>query len=64
MPKSRRTGKHVGRPALRRFDETDIDRMRELRSKGAVSETGEGFRYDVADGDKDLGSRKETQFRQ
>jgi hypothetical protein len=29
-----------------------------------VSETGEGFRYDVADGDKDLGSRKETQFRQ
>jgi site-specific DNA recombinase len=31
---ARRTGKRVGRPALRRFQPIEIDRMRELRSKG------------------------------
>jgi DNA invertase Pin-like site-specific DNA recombinase len=35
MAQARRTGKHVGRPALRRFEPTDIDRMRELRAGGA-----------------------------
>jgi DNA invertase Pin-like site-specific DNA recombinase len=34
MAQARRTGKHVGRPALRKFQVTDIERMRELRSKG------------------------------
>jgi DNA invertase Pin-like site-specific DNA recombinase len=34
MAQARRTGKHVGRPALRKFQTTDIDRMRELRSNG------------------------------
>lgn len=34
MAQARRSGKHVGRPGLRRFHVTDIDRMRELRSKG------------------------------
>jgi DNA invertase Pin-like site-specific DNA recombinase len=35
MAQARRTGKHVGRPAMRRFEPTDIDRMRELRAGGA-----------------------------
>jgi DNA invertase Pin-like site-specific DNA recombinase len=34
MAQARRTGKHVGRPALRRFHVTDIERMQELRSMG------------------------------
>jgi DNA invertase Pin-like site-specific DNA recombinase len=34
MAQARRTGKHVGRPALRKFQPIEIDRMRELRSKG------------------------------
>jgi DNA invertase Pin-like site-specific DNA recombinase len=34
MAQARRTGKHVGRPALRKFQPTDIDQMRQLRSKG------------------------------
>jgi DNA invertase Pin-like site-specific DNA recombinase len=34
MAQARRTGKHVGRPALRRFQQTDIDQMRQLRSGG------------------------------
>lgn len=34
MAQARRTGRHVGRPALRRFGPTDIDRMRELRASG------------------------------
>ena len=34
MAQARRTGKHVGRPALRKFQPTDIDRMRGLRSMG------------------------------
>jgi DNA invertase Pin-like site-specific DNA recombinase len=34
MTQARRTGKHVGRPALRRFGPTEIDRMRELRAAG------------------------------
>src|SRR5450755_643223 len=35
MAQARRIGKHVGRPAMRRFGPTDIDRMRELRTGGA-----------------------------
>jgi DNA invertase Pin-like site-specific DNA recombinase len=35
MAQARRTGKHVGRPALRKFHTGDIDKMQELRSKGA-----------------------------
>ncbi len=35
MAQARRTGKHVGRPALRRFEPTDIDRMKKLRAGGA-----------------------------
>ena len=34
MAQARRTGKHVGRPARRKFQPTDIERMRELRLKG------------------------------
>ena len=34
MAQARRTGKHVGRPGLRKFQQTDIDQMRQLRSKG------------------------------
>src|SRR5580700_10097893 len=34
MAQARRTGKHVGRPALRRFHVTDIERMQDLRSMG------------------------------
>jgi DNA invertase Pin-like site-specific DNA recombinase len=34
MAQARRTGKHVGRPALRKFQTTDIERMREFRLKG------------------------------
>jgi DNA invertase Pin-like site-specific DNA recombinase len=34
MALARRTGKHVGRPALRKFQPADIDRMRQLRSDG------------------------------
>src|ERR1700722_14598386 len=34
MAQARRTGKHVGRPSLRKFQPTDIDQMRELRSTG------------------------------
>jgi DNA invertase Pin-like site-specific DNA recombinase len=34
MAQARRTGKHVGRPALRKFHVTDIERMRQLRSQG------------------------------
>jgi DNA invertase Pin-like site-specific DNA recombinase len=35
MALAQRSGKHVGRPATRRFKPTDIDRMRELRAGGA-----------------------------
>src|ERR1022692_1401943 len=34
MAQARRTGKHVGRPALRKFQPTDIETMRRLRSEG------------------------------
>jgi putative DNA-invertase from lambdoid prophage Rac len=34
MAQARRTGKHVGRPALRKFQPAEIQRMRELKSKG------------------------------
>ena len=34
MAQARRTGKHCGRPALRRFQPIDIQQMQELRSKG------------------------------
>jgi DNA invertase Pin-like site-specific DNA recombinase len=34
MAQARRVGKHCGRPALRKFQPIDIDRMRELRTKG------------------------------
>ena len=34
MAQAKRTGKHVGRPALRTFQPLDIERMRELRSNG------------------------------
>jgi DNA invertase Pin-like site-specific DNA recombinase len=35
MAQARRTGKHCGRPALRKFQSAEIDRMRGLRSEGA-----------------------------
>jgi len=35
MAQARRVGKHVGRPALRRFESREIDRMRDLRAGGA-----------------------------
>jgi DNA invertase Pin-like site-specific DNA recombinase len=34
MAQARRTGKHVGRPALRKFQPTEIERIRQLRSEG------------------------------
>jgi DNA invertase Pin-like site-specific DNA recombinase len=34
MAQARRTGKHVGRPALRKFQPIEVERIRELRSKG------------------------------
>ena len=34
MAQARRTGKHCGRPALRKFHPTEIQRMQELRSMG------------------------------
>jgi DNA invertase Pin-like site-specific DNA recombinase len=34
MAQAHRTGKHCGRPALRTFQPSDIERMRELRTKG------------------------------
>jgi DNA invertase Pin-like site-specific DNA recombinase len=34
MAQARRTGTHVGRPALRKFQASEIERLRELRSKG------------------------------
>src|SRR5450755_4625455 len=34
MAQARRSGKHCGRPALRKFQTAEIDRMRELRTKG------------------------------
>jgi DNA invertase Pin-like site-specific DNA recombinase len=34
MAQARRTGKHVGRPALRKFSMTETARMQELRSMG------------------------------
>jgi DNA invertase Pin-like site-specific DNA recombinase len=34
MAQARRTGKHVGRPALRKFQPNEIERIRELRSNG------------------------------
>jgi hypothetical protein len=34
MAQARTTGKHVGRPALRKFQPNEIQRMRELRMKG------------------------------
>ena len=34
MAQARRAGKHIGRPALRRFHVSDIDRMRLLRCQG------------------------------
>jgi DNA invertase Pin-like site-specific DNA recombinase len=35
MADAKRTGKHVGRPALRKFHTSDIERIRGLRSQGA-----------------------------
>jgi DNA invertase Pin-like site-specific DNA recombinase len=35
MAQARRTGKHIGRPSLRKFQVTDVERMRQLRSEGA-----------------------------
>jgi DNA invertase Pin-like site-specific DNA recombinase len=35
MAQARRSGKHVGRPALRKFHSGDIEKMRLLRSQGA-----------------------------
>jgi DNA invertase Pin-like site-specific DNA recombinase len=35
MAQAKRTGKHVGRPARRRFHKADIERMRQFRSQGA-----------------------------
>lgn len=35
MAQARRSGKHVGRPALRKFHPADIERMRLLRLQGA-----------------------------
>jgi len=34
MAQARRSGKHVGRPALRKFQAVDIERMRALRAQG------------------------------
>ncbi len=34
MAQARRTGKHIGRPSLRKFQPTEIQRMRELRTNG------------------------------
>jgi DNA invertase Pin-like site-specific DNA recombinase len=34
MAQARRTGKHVGRPALRKFQLAEIHQIRELRSQG------------------------------
>jgi DNA invertase Pin-like site-specific DNA recombinase len=34
MAQARRTGKHVGRPALRKCQPIEVERIRELRSKG------------------------------
>jgi DNA invertase Pin-like site-specific DNA recombinase len=34
MAQARRTGKHVGRPARRRFHSSDVERMKQLRSQG------------------------------
>ena len=34
MTQARRTGKHCGRPALRKFQPNEIERIRELRSSG------------------------------
>jgi DNA invertase Pin-like site-specific DNA recombinase len=34
MAQARRTGKHVGRPARRKFHAVDIERMKALRAKG------------------------------
>jgi DNA invertase Pin-like site-specific DNA recombinase len=34
MNHAKRTGKHVGRPSLRKFQTSDIERMRELWSNG------------------------------
>jgi DNA invertase Pin-like site-specific DNA recombinase len=34
MAQARRTGKHVGRPARRKFHATDIEKMKVLRSRG------------------------------
>jgi DNA invertase Pin-like site-specific DNA recombinase len=34
MAQARRTGKHVGRPALRKFQPIEVERIRELRSNG------------------------------
>src|SRR5580704_5872903 len=34
MAQARRTGKHVGRPALRKFQPIEVERIRELRSQG------------------------------
>jgi len=35
MAQARRNGKHVGRPALRKFQVADVERMRQLHSDGA-----------------------------
>jgi len=35
MAQARRSGKHIGRPALREFHPMEIQRMRHLRSEGA-----------------------------
>jgi len=34
MAQARRSGRHIGRPALRRFQGTEIDKMKLLRSQG------------------------------
>jgi DNA invertase Pin-like site-specific DNA recombinase len=34
MAQARRTGRHIGRPGLRRFEPRDIDRIRDLRAAG------------------------------
>lgn len=34
MAQAKRSGKHVGRPALRKFQPTEIQKIRELRSQG------------------------------
>ena len=45
MAQARRNGKHVGRPALRKFQVADVERMRCLRSGGtSVRKLAKDFR--------------------